>query len=696
MAVYEIKCFEKRCLKLRIADFTNTPITHLVHPETGETVGDLRVKAYDADGKLLGEYLYEKMNPNLDLCFIKRGWIYLEFDPMPCERPKGYPEDEDWDQLTLAADIIAHKALRAAADNGIRAARQQFAREARTGWTYHRLSHGALHLPQRYQQIDGNLEEVRPKQRCTLRFMLDERYKRCPSCKGLQTKYLLEIAPLSCWIPALTQSKLGASDDWDSITANNLAALANLAYASPDTRTAADAHKKEKREPYDITILHTLDNLRTQRFRPYRVGGEWMDMILHEMPYDWHYHDMQFYAVEDEEKNPTDSQVFMITNKDTIIIAVRGTASGNDVILDGKFSSAASPDALDNVGSVHRGFLQSFEYLWQIVNEYCDKNIAHKLDPKRIFVTGHSLGGAVATLLACALHKEFGTNPITLYTYASPRVGDMDFARYWNARVPHMRHVFDADLISALPPRAFGYHHFGHLRQMALVKAKGQTLPWIGDYGLDQVESAIKAPTKYRSDNAPWGPQELVGDNNLNDSGLTAFYTEEMKQTFKSTLRKLFGVLDHFMEKYLDFLQNELIQREKYAGTDRPLLSYYINAYLLKVRNEYERELEVYLRPVTNADLYGRHTSDLHPLPVVQEEVRRFCRDYWRRSNMLRNPQFELLRQMETEEGLPWGSKIAAIEEERKALQSAMAKAQDSLEQIVQARDKRTPRAMLM
>ncbi|GAB6111448.1 hypothetical protein JCM14713_12060 [Desulfomicrobium salsuginis] len=82
MQIVPIRCFKRRCLRLKIVDFENTPITELVHPETGEEVGDLRVVAYDADGLPLGEHVYAKGASTLDLCRMDRGWAYLEFKPL--------------------------------------------------------------------------------------------------------------------------------------------------------------------------------------------------------------------------------------------------------------------------------------------------------------------------------------------------------------------------------------------------------------------------------------------------------------------------------------------------------------------------------------------------------------------------------------------------------------------------------------
>jgi hypothetical protein len=79
MQIVPIRCFKRRCLRLKIVDFENTPITDLVHPETGEEVGDLRIVAYDADGLPLGEHVYAKGSSSLDLCRVDRGRACLVF-----------------------------------------------------------------------------------------------------------------------------------------------------------------------------------------------------------------------------------------------------------------------------------------------------------------------------------------------------------------------------------------------------------------------------------------------------------------------------------------------------------------------------------------------------------------------------------------------------------------------------------------
>jgi predicted lipase len=73
----------------------------------------------------------------------------------------------------------------------------------------------------------------------------------------------------------------------------------------------------------------------------------------------------------------------------------------------------------------------------------------------KVFVTGHSLGGALATLaIPDILKNTHFTNPknIVLYTFASPRCGDRDFAMsFKELGVRHWRIANTEDLITMLP-----------------------------------------------------------------------------------------------------------------------------------------------------------------------------------------------------------------------------------------------------
>lgn len=82
----------------------------------------------------------------------------------------------------------------------------------------------------------------------------------------------------------------------------------------------------------------------------------------------------------------------------------------------------------------------------------------HLDDNSEIFITGHSLGAALATLAASHLHYlalEKNINPsINLYTIASPRVGDKIFANAFNnsqVTLNSYRIINSEDLIQSIP-----------------------------------------------------------------------------------------------------------------------------------------------------------------------------------------------------------------------------------------------------
>lgn len=71
-----------------------------------------------------------------------------------------------------------------------------------------------------------------------------------------------------------------------------------------------------------------------------------------------------------------------------------------------------------------------------------------------VLFTGHSLGAALATLLASV------KAPGALYTIGSPRVGDQDFVESL-AAVKNFRYVDCCDIVTTLPPELLGYAHVG-------------------------------------------------------------------------------------------------------------------------------------------------------------------------------------------------------------------------------------------
>lgn len=101
-------------------------------------------------------------------------------------------------------------------------------------------------------------------------------------------------------------------------------------------------------------------------------------------------------------------------------------------------------------GRVHRGFAHLIIQIWEAV--------ARAIAPihQSLYFTGHSLGGALATL-AASLHA-----PRAVYTFGAPRVGDHDFGGTL-AKVDIFNVINPHDVVTQLPPKnpGFGFSRVG-------------------------------------------------------------------------------------------------------------------------------------------------------------------------------------------------------------------------------------------
>ncbi|KAK7200053.1 lipase domain protein [Novymonas esmeraldas] len=83
----------------------------------------------------------------------------------------------------------------------------------------------------------------------------------------------------------------------------------------------------------------------------------------------------------------------------------------------------------------------------------------------RVFTTGHSLGGALASLCAysvtCMLRRmDYPITDVTVYTFGQPRLGNHTFQRLYNKAVPRsFRIVNESDVIVSMT--MFGGYHVG-------------------------------------------------------------------------------------------------------------------------------------------------------------------------------------------------------------------------------------------
>lgn len=149
------------------------------------------------------------------------------------------------------------------------------------------------------------------------------------------------------------------------------------------------------------------------------------------------------------------AQAYRFMNKKDLVIACRGTQPNqwNDVKADLK----AIPVMAETVGRVHRGFKKEVDDLWPMVRE----DLLRKVNlSKTVWFTGHSLGAAMATIMASrCMHDEEVNYPAELYTFGSPRVGWNKYCK--SLGVEHYRFVNNNDIVTRVPLWIMGYRHHG-------------------------------------------------------------------------------------------------------------------------------------------------------------------------------------------------------------------------------------------
>lgn len=149
------------------------------------------------------------------------------------------------------------------------------------------------------------------------------------------------------------------------------------------------------------------------------------------------------------------AQAYVMSDKDDVLIACRGTEPTelNDIKADLK----AKREPHHVAGKVHRGFYGEYKKVINDIKEALNKH--NKKGDKTVWVCGHSLGGAMAVLVAVELKPNGG-----LYTFGQPRVGNKDFLKLID--FPYYRYRNNNDVVPTVPPSIGGlwYSHSGRLR----------------------------------------------------------------------------------------------------------------------------------------------------------------------------------------------------------------------------------------
>lgn len=155
-------------------------------------------------------------------------------------------------------------------------------------------------------------------------------------------------------------------------------------------------------------------------------------------------------------------------NAELVLVAFRGTNEKADWLTNLNVFLKRSP-----LGWVHRGFMKATELFWpdlpQKILEFRDQGQA-------VWITGHSLGGALAVLAAAKMLNEHKLRVAGICTFGQPSVGGLSFCRKFKEQFAGrlFRFVNHTDAVSDVP--IFFQEHVGEVRYFDTSGAL-----WLGD-----------------------------------------------------------------------------------------------------------------------------------------------------------------------------------------------------------------------
>lgn len=168
----------------------------------------------------------------------------------------------------------------------------------------------------------------------------------------------------------------------------------------------------------------------------------------------------------------TECWVWRLKKRRRLLVAFRGTSDFGDVLVD----ISATPRDCGELGKVHDGFSRAYDSVREALRAVLARGCRGSAEGWEILFTGHSLGGALATLASLDVARlgagddpsEGGPSPldgadIAAVTFGAPRVGNAQLCATYDAWVPRCWRVYScSDIIPTVPPTTlFGFTHAG-------------------------------------------------------------------------------------------------------------------------------------------------------------------------------------------------------------------------------------------
>jgi len=275
---------------------------------------------------------------------------------------------------------------------------------------------------------------------------------------ALAQRHIIEICPFRAWVLSLHDTK-----EYDLANALNLGIMADLVYASEAKNPTIDYFFCQKCQ--DLSCLPQLAEY-----------PNYFHTLAVDVPFRERYQPPLYLNTGEGTTGEGDTRLFTVECASHVLVAWCGTDSLLNVQTDVSFGPKRCPAELGGMGNVHGGFLEAYQLAKRKFGDRLsgvEESLAK--GGKKLFVCGHSLGGALALLYA----TEMKASQPLLYTYGMPRTFTR-LAASLLKDITHYRHVNDNDTVAQIPP------------EMDLDSELYEKLGWLGDkLGFDWLATSL-------------------------------------------------------------------------------------------------------------------------------------------------------------------------------------------------------------
>lgn len=248
----------------------------------------------------------------------------------------------------------------------------------------------------------------------------------------LDLRHVIEICPFRAWVLALHDTK-----DYDLANGLNLGIMANLVY-STEVKNSTIAN----------FFRHKCQDLSTiPQFAEY---PSYFHSLAVDVPFRERYLDPVYLNTGQGIDPEGDTRLFTVECGAHVLVAWCGTDSLLNALTDASFGPKKCLPEQAGTGNVHGGFLEAYQLAkLKFDKEFKTVKNLLAIGSKRLFICGHSLGGALALLYAAEMKDA---HPV-LYTYGMPRTFTRSAVQFLHS-VTHYRHINDNDTVPQVPLEA--------------------------------------------------------------------------------------------------------------------------------------------------------------------------------------------------------------------------------------------------